>query len=288
MKKDNLKVVIGLDLSSMDNFLIDYINVLNHILDIDKVTYMHNIKLGELPKELLAPEKINVIQERVKQRITEQIIASQVTYTFEVIVTYENYTEVAFAHYYKTNPFNLLVLGNKQELEGNGALSHKLIRILPAATLLVPETFKTPITTIIDAIDFTKYTPIIMAWADRFKNNSKGQKIQHSAVYISKFHWGFYQTTDKEWEKATQEDIAQKQQKWNKQYASYSDIEIISAEDRSVSTSLIAYAKKKKADLMILGVKGSTTIKEVFLGSVANHILQRPTNTCLLFVKNIK
>ncbi|MGL4581878.1 MAG: universal stress protein, partial [Flavobacterium sp.] len=129
----------------------------------------------------------------------------------------------------------------------------------------------------------------IMTWADRFKNNSKGQKIEHSAVHISKSYMGFYPTmTNKELEKVTREDIKEKQDKWNKRYATYSDIDIVPAGERNISASLIEYARSKDADFLILGVKGTTGFKEIFLGSVANHLLHRPTRTCLLFVKQSK
>ncbi|MVX35369.1 MULTISPECIES: universal stress protein [Myroides] len=281
-----LHILVGIDLSEMDQHLIDYMGVLDHILNIEKITFIHNLKLGELPKELVQPERIELLKTRIAEKVKRMIGSTSATYQYEVQVHCESYSEVAFMNITKKHPFDLLVLGNKQELEGNGGLADKLVRIIPAATLLVPETYQTPVTTIIDAIDFSRYTSLIMGWADRFKNNSKGQKIVHSAVHVSKFYWGFYPTmTEKEWEKATREDIKEKQDKWNKKYANYSDIEIVPAEDKNISASLIQYARRKKADLMILGVKGSTGIKEIFLGSVANHLLHRPTNTCLLFVK---
>ncbi|MEK6452256.1 MULTISPECIES: universal stress protein [Myroides] len=284
-----LNVIVGIDLSEMDHYLIEYTQVLDHILNIDKVTFLHNLKLGELPKELLLPERIELIQSKIVQRVTKQIEESGATYAFEVLVKLESYSEIAFINISKKQQFDMLILGNKQELEGNGALAQKLIRILPSATLLVPETYHVPITNIIDAIDFSKYTTPIMTWADRFKNNSKGQKIQHSAIHISKLYWGFYSSmTNKEIDKISREDITEKKQKWDKKYANYSDIEIVPAEDKSISTALLQYARRQKADLMILGVKGSTGIKEIFMGSVANHLFHKATSTCLLFVKEAK
>lgn len=288
-KNKKLDIVVGLDLSTMDQYLLQYMQVLDQILEINKVTYIHNLKLGELPKELLHPDRIALIKEKIKNKLTQYFTEAGVNYDFEILVTVEGYTELAFMNLSKKLTYDLLVLGNKQELEGTGALADKLVRIFPSAILLVPDTYKVPITTIIDAIDFSKYTVDIMNWADRFKNNSKGQKIEHSAVHISKSYMGFYPTmTNKELEKVTKEDIREKQDKWNKRYATYSDIDIVPAGERNISASLIEYARSKDADLLILGVKGTTGFKEIFLGSVANHLLHRPTRTCLLFVKQIK
>lgn len=285
--KKKLDIIVGLDLSMMDQYLLKYMQVLDQILDINKVTYIHNLKVGELPKELLVPNSISLIKEKIKGKLTQYFTEAGVSYDFEILVMVEGYTELAFMNLAKKCSCDLLVLGNKQELEGTGALADKLVRIFPSTILLVPDTYKMPITTIIDAIDFSRYTTSIMTWADRFRNNSKGQKIEHSAVHISKSYMGFYPTmTTKELEKVTKEDIKEKQDKWNKRYANYSDIDIVPAGERNISASLISYARSKNADFLILGVKGTTGFKEIFLGSVANHLLHRPTNTCLLFVKH--
>lgn len=288
-QKSPLHLTIGLDLSEMDSYLIQYAKILDQILSIEKINFIHNLKMGEIPKELLVPERISQIISRITERIDSQIKRSESQYSYDIYVKMEAYSEIAFMNLYKKHPTDLLILGNKQALEGNGGLAHKLIRVLPCATLLVPETFTAPITRIIDAIDFSKYTSLVMEWADRFKNNSKGQKITHSAVYISKFNWGFFPSmTDKDIKKETLLDIDKKRNTWNKKYAAYSDMEIIPAGDKSIATTLLKYVKDKKADMMILGVKGSAGIKDIFMGSVAHDIFQRPTDCCILFVKTGK
>lgn len=284
-----LNILVGLDLSEMDHYLIQYAKILDHILNVEQITFIHNLKLGELPKELIQKDQLALIQKRITKRLEEQISATEITYKYEIIITVENYSEIAFASISKQKNYDLLVLGNKQQLTGNGALANKLVRLLPSATLLVPETFHIPIETVIDAIDFSRYTNAIMLWADRFKNNSKGQRIKHSAVHISKSYWSYLpMMTDKELDKISREDIKEKEGKWNKQYAQYTDIDIVPAKNQNVAAALIQYAKTKKADLMILGVKGSAGIKDIILGSVANHVLHRPTDTCLLFVKPLR
>ena len=284
-----LNLLIGLDLSEMDQYLIQYANILDHILNVEQITFIHNLKLGELPKELVQTDQLQLIQKRIKNRIEQQIKATEIAYQYEVVVTLENYSEIAFSNLAKQKNFDLLVMGNKQKLLGNGALANKLVRILPSATLLVPETFKIPIETVIDAIDFSRYTNAIMLWADRFKNNSKGQRISHSAVHISKSYWSYLpMMNEKELEKISKEEIQEKEEKWNKEYPHYTDIDIVPAKNQNISAALIQYARNKKADLLILGVKGSAGIKDIILGSVANHLLHRPTDTCLLFVKPIR
>lgn len=286
LDKNNLSLLIGLDLSEMDTCLIAYTQILNKILSVEKVVFLHNVKVGELPHDFLNAQNIDRITNQIKQRLYNQIQATDPVYEFEILVKMERYSEIAFMNLFKKEQFDLLVLGNKQNFVGNGALAQKLIRVLPSATILVPETYKIPVTKIINAIDFSKYTTAIMKWADQFTNNSKGQKIDHSAIYISKFNWAFLPTiTVQGIKEATDLDIAKRQKSWNEAYASYSDIEIIPALEKSIPTTLLEYTERTQANILILGVKGRTGFKDLFLGSVANDILSRPTNTCLLFVK---
>lgn len=286
LDKNNLSLLIGLDLSEMDTCLIAYTQILNKILSVEKVVFLHNVKVGELPHDFLNAQNIDRITNQIKQRLHNQIQATDPVYEFEILVKMERYSEIAFMNLFKKEQFDLLVLGNKQNFVGNGALAQKLIRVLPSATILVPETYKIPVTKIINAIDFSKYTTAIMKWADQFTNNSKGQKIDHSAIYISKFNWAFLPTiTVQGIKEATDLDISKRQKSWNEAYASYSDIEIIPALEKSIPTTLLEYTERTQANILILGVKGRTGFKDLFLGSVANDILSRPTNTCLLFVK---
>ncbi|WP_255555196.1 universal stress protein [Flavobacterium sp. NKUCC04_CG] len=285
-KNKKLNLLIGLDLSSMDSFLIEYVKILYKILTVDKVVFIHNLKMGELPKDFLTPQNTDRITNQISKRLQDQIQNTEPEYEFEIRVKMENYSELAFMNLFKSEHFDLLVLGNKQSFVGNGGLAQKLIRVFPSAILMVPETYRSPLTTIIDAIDFSKYTTSIMNWADRFTNNAKGQKINHKAVYISKFNWAFLPTiTAKGIKEATDLDIAKRKNDWDKKYANYSDIEIIAAGEKSVPTSLLEQSERLNANIMILGVKGRTGFKDLFLGSVANDIIQRSTNTALLFVK---
>ncbi|WP_025764585.1 universal stress protein [Dyadobacter tibetensis] len=282
----NINIIVGLDLSEMDPYLIQYARLLNEILDTSRTVFVHNLKIGELPKELLPADKLAPISKRIQEKLTQQIRNTNPNYTFEVEVKTEAYSELAFMSLAKSVKPDLLVLGNKQHLEGNGGLGQKLVRVLPCSTLLIPETFRSPIHKIVDAIDFSRYTQPVMEWAELFKRNAKGKVVDHSAIHVSKFNWGFFPTmSEQDIKRATQQDMEKRQQEWAKKYANFSDIAIVAAEGKSIASTLLQYAQKSKAEMMILGVKGSTSISDLFMGSVANDLIQRPTDICLLFAK---
>lgn len=284
-----LTVLVGLDLSEMDYFLIKYMKLLHQTLSIEKVTFFHNIKLGELPNDFVLPERLKVIQDKIKTKLDNKVKEQNPDFPYDSVVTTESYSASAFSSYFRRNPVDLLVMGNKQNLEGNGALPRQLLGLVPSSVLMVPETYSDPINTVMEAIDFSKYTPSIMKWARLFQSKPEVE-IRHSPIHVTKFYWEEYLPSSRvsRMEKAVEKNTEQKKLKWEQEYPDFNSIEIIPAEDRSISTTLLQYADRKRAGIMILGVLGSFGIREIFIGSVANRLLGRATNTCLLFVKHRK
>ena len=191
--KDKLNVLIGLDLSEMDDALINYIKVLHQLLPLGQITFIHNIKQCELPESFRNAEKLNVIANTIKHKLTTSILKNiDFSCSYSIEVTLAEYTELAFIIASKQFDTDLIVLGNKQHLEGNGGLSHKLIRVLPMATLLVPETFNPNPKVFIEAVDFSKYTAIVVKWGDHIEKLSSSASLVFQPLYVSKVSWSFF------------------------------------------------------------------------------------------------
>lgn len=282
-----LNILVGIDLSEIDKYLYSYIHTLNQILDINKITFLHNIKITELPAGMLSADKLEVIKDKITLKITRDINASALSHPFEVHITSERFSETSFSKIANKHSFDLLVLGNKQNLNGNGALASKLVRLFPSPVLLVPETFQTPIQSIVQAITFSKYTNAIVSWSNKFKINKKEEVIKKFPVHISKLFY-YPLMSQNEIEKVTKEDIKIKEEKWKKNFPNNQPLKIIPAGDRGVASSLFDYAMQKEAEIMILGIKSESKIKDIFIGSVANEFLGRPTNKALIFIKPTK
>lgn len=279
-----LNILVGLDLSDMDSCLLNYVKSLHEVCNIEKVTFLHNIKLGHLPKEYLSSDQLQKIKSKIDKKVKRRLEEAETPYPMEVKVTTDRFSETSFEDISKNNQFDLLVLGNKQKLRGNGALPYKLVRLFPSSILLVPETCSLAIKKIAGAITFSKYTQSILDWANRFDTREKEADIEYLPVNVSKLF--YYPIMGKrEVEKATQKDIESKKKQWSKEYKDYGELEVVPAADKSVTTVLLDYADKNKVDLMVLGVKSNSKIRELFIGSVANELIVRATNTCLVLVK---
>src|SRR5690554_4804148 len=127
-----LNILVGIDLSEMDTYLFNYLHTLDQILDINKITFLHNIKITELPAVMVSEGRLDVIKGKIISSITRDINATALNHPFEIQVTSERFSETSFNKISERQAFDLLILGNKQNLRGNGALAYKLVRLFSA------------------------------------------------------------------------------------------------------------------------------------------------------------
>ncbi len=273
-------LVVGLDLSAMDKELIGYIQTLESWLPAKQIIFMHNVKLSELPEHLKKPETLESIAKRIEhklRRLIEQTYKPETS--FSVIVTMQEFSELAFADLVKQSGASLVVLGNKQQLEGSGGLSQKLIRMLPASVLLVPETCKSKPQHILQAIDFSKYTPLIVQWGQALG-------VRKTPVYVSKMSFSFFPGfSEEEMNESLAREQALRSKKWQELFPDQPALAVLPAYEKSIASALLDYAGRQKADMIVMGVKGATSLTNLFMGSVANEMVQRETELCLLMVK---
>ncbi len=278
--------LVGLDLSEMDEALLKYIVYAQQIFTFKHITFIHNIKISELPEEYQSVANLEKISIQIKKRIQQKvssILPEEINYAIEVLM--EDFSELAFLKFSKTHVKDLLILGNKQGLEGNGGLPQKLVRVIPqAAVLLVPETFQQANKQIVGAIDFSKYSQAINQLAGSII--AQNADFQYRPVHVAKISWPiFVGLHDRVLENSLSEEIEKKKQRWTKEFPQAPALEIIKAKDKNIASVLLQYVKQQKSQLLILGVKGATSLTGLFLGGVANEVIQRETDCALLYIK---
>ena len=135
--------------------------------------------------------------------------------------------------------------------------------------------------------DFSKYTSKVMQWGNLIKKHHELPDLSFQPVNISKLSWKFFPgLSNAEIRKNTQEDVKIKSDKWAKLYPNATPLKVIPAEDKNIASALMYHVKQERADLLIMGVQGVTSLTTLFMGSVANEVLNLESNACLLFVKH--
>lgn len=207
---------------------------------------------------------------------------------YKVEVSSSNFTENAFLNTSKKMGAHLAIVGNKQTLAGRGGMARKLIRMWQVATLLVPETFNTTPHKIIQAIDFSKYTPTIKRVSEHIISHNK-YGIKHIVpVYVSKVSWQFFPGPgEKELKKIIEDDSKAKKMRWEKENPESEPLTILSCTEKSIAVILSEHINQNKIDLAILGVLGVSSLTGLFLGSVSDELISQEMDACILLVKRI-
>jgi hypothetical protein len=286
--KNKLNVLIGLDLSEMDDSLIKYVELLTQLLPISYITFLHNIKQTELPEIYKSSAKMEILCNHIKNKLTDSIAFLHTpSCPYDIEVTFADYTELSFTKVSERLNINLVVLGNKQNLEGNGGLSHKLIRMLPSATLLVPETYNPHPIQVIEAVDFSKHSNTVIQWGSYLEKFNRVNPLNIQPLYVSKVAWQFFPgLSPAEIQENTELDTRKSMAKWARLYPELTSLKVIPANDKNIASSLMQYVKQHQIDLVIMGVQGMTSLTTLFMGSVTNEVLQLEVNACLLLVKH--
>ncbi|PWH84892.1 universal stress protein [Brumimicrobium oceani] len=285
--KSNLKIMVALDLTKMDPILINYVNFLCTVWGMEHIYFVHNIKQYKLEslQESFLEEGISIeeVIDKELQRSIEQYYTADIPYT--VLLTSDDYTESILTHLSKEYKIDIMLTGNKDALQGTGAMSQKLVRMMDANVLLVPEKTRHELSKVLIPTDFSadsansfKVTKTIIA-------SSKG-KIEALHVYNIPSFFFPYINTEKAIDK-TRNQLKEKVQQFRKRYQVPEDIpfKYMDRKDLSVVEAIEKHAEKEDFDLIVVSARGGNKIASLFIGSVTNDLLIRNRKMPLLVVR---
>ena len=269
------KILVALDLTSIDKELIRYASFLSQKLKPSKVYFVHNIKKYEISE---------LFQEQLKNLDLEQLISDELDEKVanyfdsdtpsEVLISEDPYTESLINYVVHKYEIDLVVVGNKSNSEGTGVISDKLMRLLKCDIVSVPNTVEQKIENIWGGTDFSKESTKVFQLASTLANVT-GARI--TAVNIFNVPVQFTPYLNKEEmipkvEKHTREKF-EKFLKKNK--ITDCDIKVIRGREASVAEKLSIEAEKAGADLLVVADKGGNVFSSLLVGSVTDELFDR-------------
>ena len=285
--ENELKLMVALDLTEMDPILLEYVSFLCKVWNIEHLYFTHNIKqykLYDLYDEFLE-EGITVedIVDRGLQRTIEKYYTADVPHT--VLITSDDYTESIISHLAKEYKIDIMVLGNKDELQGTGALNQKLARMLEANVLLVPEEAKREMQNVLVPTDFSSSSARCFEVAKSLVERSGGV-IEGLHVYNIPSFFFPYINTEKAIDK-TKTHLKEKVLQFRKKYKISEQIPFryTYREDLSVVEAIENHAEKNDSDIIVVSARGGSKITNLFVGSITNDLLIRNRRMPLLVVR---
>ncbi|WP_313112967.1 universal stress protein [Aequorivita sediminis] len=285
--ENKLKLMVALDLTEMDPILLQYVNFLCEVWNIEHLYFTHNIKqykLYDLYDEFLE-EGITV--EDIVDRGLEKTINTHYTASVPhtVLITSDDYTESILSHLAKEYKIDIMVVGNKDEFQGTGALNQKLARMLDAHVLLVPEEASHHMEKVLVPTDFSSASARCFTVADSLVARSGGS-IEGLHVYSIPSFFFPYINTEKAIDK-TKYHLKEKVKLFKKKFKLAEDMAFryIDRESYSVVEAIEIHADKGEFDIVVVSARGGNNITSLFVGSVTNDLLIRNRRMPLLVVR---
>lgn len=283
---NDLKLMVALDLTAMDPILLEYVSFLCNVWNIEHLYFTHNIKqykIYDLYDEFFE-EGITVddIVDRELVRTIEKHYTAKVPHT--VLITTDDYTESILTHLAKEYKIDIMITGNKDELQGTGALSQKLVRMLDTHVLLVPEEAKHRMERVLVPTDFSSASAKCFQVANSLVERSGG-KIEALHVYNIPSFFFPYINTEKAIDK-TKRHLQEKVKLFRKKFKLSEQLpfKYTDREELSVVEALELHADKGEFDIVVVSARGGSNITALFVGSVTNDLLIRNRRMPLLVV----
>lgn len=284
---NELRLMVALDLTAMDPILLAYVSYLCSVWNIEHLYFTHNIKqykLSDLYDEFLE-EGITIedIVDRGLQKTIDKHYTASVPHT--VLITSDDYTESILSHLAKEYDIDIVVLGNKDELQGTGALNQKLVRMLHTHVLLVPEAAKHKMENVVVPTDFSPGSAKCFNVAQSLVERSGG-KIEGLHVYSIPSVFFPYINTEKVIDK-TKEHLKDRVKHFRKRYKISEEIPFryMYRDDLSVVEAIELHAEKGNFDIIVVSARGGSKIKALFVGSITNDLLINNRDMPLLVVR---
>ncbi len=284
---DRIKnILVALDLSALDNHLIEYSAFLAEKLNAEHVYFVHNIKKYEISalfeEELSKLNLDQLIGDELNDKIEERFTGSM---SWEVLISEDSNTESLIHYIVNKYQIDLTIVGNKPAKEGTGVVTSKLLRLLKSSILSVPEGAPLILDKLWVGTDFSNPSKKSFTFAENLRHQPS---TQLSAVHIYHVPMQFspYVSSEDAVQKI-EKHLEQKSSKFFKKSTSPAPdhSQLLFAKDKSVGDKFQIELQKQKPDLLILSDKGSNNISSLLIGSLTEELFDEHLSCPLLVVK---
>lgn len=279
-------ILVALDLSEIDNTLIEYASFIAETLKVKKVYFVHNIKkyeISELFDEQLKDLNLDeIIGDELNDKVEEKFTSSA---KWEVLISEDPYSESLINYIVNKYDIQLALIGNKNRINGTGVVSGKLLRMLKCSILSIPKDAKPVITNIWAGTDFSSATKKVFEVAENLQRTTAASV---KAVHVYNVPVQFSPYIPKEnLDLKIENHLKEKCEKFIKKIGYKGDLttEIIPGRESGVAEKLRIKAETSKVDLIIVGDKGHNVFSSLLVGSVTEELFNQDMNVPLWIVK---
>jgi len=286
-------VLVGLDLSEMDDTLIKFAALVADSSEANKVTFVNIIKNLDIPDEVLKefPDlKKNALKEREDQ------LRSKVNLHFKPKSDVKAEFMVKAGRGAKSIlelsgklDIDLIVIGRKITLPGDGVLATRLARRASCNLLIIPEGKELKISKFLIPIDFSMHSELAVNKAVEIADRYEGEiEITAQNVYSvpAGYHYSgkSYEEFADVMKKHAEKDYTKFMKKIDTKGIKINPIYNLDINDNLIS-DINDLANVIHPDCIIIGAKGRTATTAIFLGSFAEKLITTDMKYPLMIVR---
>ncbi len=270
--------MIGLDLTEMDDILIEKTIVFLKFLGIEKCYFVHVAKDLAIPQEILDnhPELLSPSDESIEEKIADKLKHFDFPSTIEIEIFAEEGEDQMeiFLRWALIKDVDLIIMGRKETLAGNGSLAKGIAKKAPCSILMLQE--KRPAglpKKIMVPTDFSDHTEMIYEFSERICKDLHAELVP---VHIYQVPHGYSKTgkTFEEFSEIMKENANKDFKKFlHKNNHHDLDCHFVLNESGDEGKLLLEEANKIDADMILLGSRGRTKSAAILLGSVAEKLV---------------
>lgn len=286
------RILVAVDLTEIDETLVQYIAELSNKLDLDKVYFFNVLKNLELPDAIAKkyPDLLAPLDESTKKSIQftiDEVAGNQLKANYEIKVTEGNRAE-QILKWAKIKKVDLIVLGRKSGLEGDGIISGKVLKLAPCTVALIPEILPQNINKIVTPIDFSETSKLAFEFSLILASNISDLTITCLNIYNVPAGYSISGKTYKEFAQIMKHNAEESFNNFLGKYDTKgSKIETRYELDESghIAKKIYQFSVKEKASAIVIGSKGRTQVAAILIGSIAEKLMKINAQMPMIVVK---
>jgi nucleotide-binding universal stress UspA family protein len=273
-------LLVGVDLTEMDSTLIKFVAAIARATSCKQIYFVNVVPSLNLPEAIQKefPSLMDNALEERKNQIWEKVAAHINTDEFEEVqvVVKEGVPAKQILELSLEKNIDLIVVGRKTSLKGSGLVSYRLARRAACSLFIVPEGLETGIRKILVPSDFSDYSVIAMEEAINISQKT-GAKLIVQNVYNVPAGYHYTGKTFDEFARIMEKNAKKDYRKFIKTIDTRGiKPKVIYSLDKNDDPveDIYEMAEKIQPDCIVIGAKGRTATTAIFLGSLAERLVQ--------------
>ncbi|WP_215226556.1 universal stress protein [Echinicola shivajiensis] len=289
MEKRNT-ALIGLDLTQMDQVILENTNKVIQLLNLEKIYFMHIAEDLALPEDIAStyPNLLAPIDESIEKEILNKVKSLNLPKEVKIEVTAEEgHPMEKLLRWSKIKNIDYIIMGRKKELKGSGALPKRIAQKAPNSVLFLTEGMKDiEFKKFIVPIDFSKHTEVVLERVEKFIKSNTDAEIQYLHVYEVPIG---YHKTGKSYEEFAEIMLKNAQKEFNTMVARHKiekhPCDFILKGNQSSADHILDAAERHGADMVVIGSRGRSNSAAILLGSVTEKLVHINYKIPMLVIK---